>query len=359
MTAPGPTFKVCDKCGFKSSVAKKYCDHCGAAMVVVIAEDIPHTAIRQIQPETAESAPPPMTKSASWTVMRRRDSLHNTGYIFAITLLAAVGIYRYSVHMKPVNAVPRLAAEYLQALQSNDLGKAYDMFSSMAKANCSLEEFKAARNPTPWVWSDIKAVRIEPEAAVVGYKLSVEGRPPAKDFLHFIREEGGWARPYNWTLLQKAEAALERSDVDMALLLSQAAVAVNPRDPMARGYLCEAVFYRRVPQETERECAKAIELSRTYPSKLSMKSLSHLHSILGDTYKDSLRRYPEAVEQYNTVLSFPDLPPTDRCRLLLARAGAQAAHGRAEQSASDLRTASGLCTDPADIEYINRELAPR
>lgn len=283
--------KTCGQCGFKNSAAKKYCDQCGTAMAVAAAAaGIPQTAVRRADLPLAEGAPPPLTRNASWTVMRRRDRLHNTGYLFILVLIAAAGTYKYSVYMKPGNAVPRLAAEYLRALQRNDLEKAYGMFSALAKANCSLEEFKAARSQTPWTWSKIGAARVEPDAVVARYTLSVEGRPPKEDFIHFARENGEWVRPYNWTLLQKAESALERSDTDMALLLSQAAVEVNPRDPVARGYLCEALFYRRAPRETERECAKAVELSRTYPSQLSARSLLRLHEILGDA--DSIGREP-------------------------------------------------------------------
>lgn len=353
MTAPG--LKSCGQCGFKNSPAKKYCDQCGTVLISPNQSEIPQTAIRRSVPEPPlpeeaglrpaflENKAPAPTQSASWTVMRRRDRVHNLGFLFILTILAALGAYRYSLYVKPQNAVPRLAAEYLRALQGNQLEKAYGMLSSLAKANCSLEEFKAARSPLPWTYSDIKAVRIEPEAAVVRYLLSPQDGAAKDDYLHFIREEGGWARPYNWTLLRKAEAALERNDIDMALLLSQAAVEINPRDPMARGYLCEAAFHRRASQDAERECSQALRLSALYPSALSAKSLLHLHSLLGDTYKDSLGRPAEAVKQYQAALALPGLAAADRCRLLLASSAAKAAMGQSAPAADEMRQAFALC----------------
>ena len=128
---------------------------------------------------------------------------------------------------------------------------------------------------------------------------------------------------------------------------------------MARGYLCEAVYYRRVPQETERECSLALKLIKVYPSKLSLKSLYHLHAILGDTYKNSLNKYPEAIEQYNAMLSFPGLAPQDKCDLLLARADTQSALGKTPEAALDLNEASAVCANAADLDYIRKRQSPR
>jgi hypothetical protein len=126
---------------------------------------------------------------------------------------------------------------------------------------------------------------------------------------------------------------------------------------MARGYLCEAVFYRKVPAETEQECSFALQLSKIYPSKLSLKSLYHLHAILGDTYKNALRKYPEAVAQYDALLAFPDLAPTDQCDLLLARADTRIAMGAGPEAAADLKAAAGVCVKPADLDYIRKRQA--
>jgi hypothetical protein len=134
-------------------------------------------------------------------------------------------------------------------------------------------------------------------------------------------------------------------------------VRIDPRDPMARGYLCEAVFYRKVAVETERECSFALQLSKVYPSKLSLKSLYHLHAILGDTYKNALRKYPEAVAEYDALLAFPDLAPADQCDLLLARADTRIAMAAGSEAAADLKAAAGACVKPADLDYIRKRQA--
>ena len=109
------------------------------------------------------------------------------------------------------------------------------------------------------------------------------------------------------------------------------------------------------PAETERECSAALQLSQIYPSKLSLKSLYHLHAILGDTYKNALRKYPEAVAQYDVLLAFPDLAPADQCDLLLARADTRIAMGQNTEAAADLQTAAGVCTKPEDLGYIRKK----
>jgi hypothetical protein len=199
--------------------------------------------------------------------------------------------------------------------------------------------------------------RLEHEAAVVKYRLLVKGQPAKEDFLIFLLEDGRWVRPYNWNLLQRVEDAFARDDPDMALILAQEAVSIDSRDPMARGYLCEAVYYRKVPEETARECAAALQLSRTYPSNLSLKSLYHLHAILGDTYKNALQEYPKAIAEYDALLAFPNLAPPDQCNLLLARADTRFAMGKDAEAAGDLQAAAGVCTKPDDLGYIRKRQA--
>ena len=300
------------------------------------------------------TVPPKPATEPSMTRLRRRDRGQNMRFWLPLVLAAAAAVLIYANHHRPEKELPRAAAQYLDALSRQDFAGAYAMLSKAARTYCTLEEFTNLREATAWTWSDPRIARLEPEAAVVQYRLAVAGRPPGDDFLIFLREDGRWVRPFNWNLLQRAETAFERNDPDMALILSQEAVRIDPRDPMARGYLCEAVYYRKVPAETEKECSLALRLSETYPSKLTLKSLYHLHAILGDTYKNSLGKYAEAVGQYDAMLKFPDLGPADRCDLLLARADTRLAMGRAADTGPDLAEAASLCTKPADFEYIRR-----
>src|SRR5262249_5219889 len=149
----------------------------------------------------------------------------------------------------------------------------------------------------------------------------------------------------------------DRGDPDMAMLLAQAAVSVDPRDPMARGYLCEAFYYRKVPLSAQKECETALQLIQKYPSKLSLKSLYHLHAILGDTYKNNLRVFDRAADEYSLMLKFPALSAEDQCQLLLARADTYAQMGRAQESMNDLTSAAGLCAKPEDQQFIQKKQA--
>jgi hypothetical protein len=279
--------------------------------------------------------------------------------LFLVGLAGGAGyLYLQRQHMKrPDVVVPILAQRYLQALSQSDFATAYEMFSPQAKAQSSIDDFRQLRDTTPWTWSNISIVSIEPDAVTLQYDLALEGRAPQKDYLLFVLEGESWVRPYNWGLIKKTEQAFDRGDPDMAMLLSQAAVSVNPRDPMARGYLCEAGYYRKLAAAAQKECEAALELAKKYPSKLTPKSLYHLHAILGDTYKNAVRRPDLALEQYALMLQFPNLSVEDQCELLLARTDAFLQLSRPQDASNDLSRASGLCAKPEDQEFIARKRA--
>jgi hypothetical protein len=152
--------------------------------------------------------------------------------------------------------------------------------------------------------------------------------------------------------MQKVEEAFEKNNADMGLVLAQAAATVNPRDPMARGYLCEAAYYRKAPADTERQCLAAIELSHVYPSNLSLKSLYHLHAILADTYKNALQKPDLALDQFAQMLAFPSISPADQCEILLARSEAYLTLSRPGEALADADRAGQLCVRPQDLAYI-------
>ncbi|MDD5627605.1 MAG: zinc ribbon domain-containing protein [Elusimicrobia bacterium] len=392
--------KVCGNCSFQNAVAKNYCDRCGTPMVLAPAASgaspfgsaapapLPNAALQRSGPPQAPSLhiveppsglsipaaqrrepgapapvpeghyiPPPPPTEVSLSRLRRRDSRFSMIFWAPIAAVFAAAGFLYYDYQKPQSAIPRAAAQYLDALSRGDVAGAYALLSNASRIRCTLDEFRAGREETPWTWSDISLARLEPEAAVVKYRLQVKGQPAKDDYLIFLREDRSWVRPYNWNLLQRAEEAFIRSDPDMALIMAQAAVDIDPRDPMARGYLCEAVYYRKVPTQTEKECAAALKLAQVYPSKLSLKSLYHLHAILGDTYKNALQKYPEAVAEYDALLAFPDLTPADQCDLLLARADTRLAMGQNPEATADLQAAVGICTKPEDLGYIRKRRA--
>lgn len=380
----GPMAKLCPRCQARSSLAKNFCDQCGAGFNALRPQapsslGIPQTAIRHGPPPELQaiSLPPAGRSMQSFTPLSAATPADltpakTTESVFGpkplpmavkavlwILLALGLGLAAWQAgkrreERRPETLVPRLAAQYLEALRRNDAAKAYSMLSRSAQAGCTLEEFLRLRDTAPWSWSGLALARVEPEAVLVQYDLILEGRPPERDYLLFALEDGRWVRPYNWSLLKKIEGAFDRNDPDTALVEAQRAVRINPRDPMARGYLCEAVYYRKIPREIERECVLALGLSQRYPSKLSAKSLYHLHAILGDSYKNALKKYPEAAAEYGVMLSFPNLSPADQCDLFLARSDAYASAGKSPEAAADLGRASGLCAKPADLDYIAR-----
>ncbi len=269
-------------------------------------------------------------------------------------IAAAYGVWTYRETRRPEILVPKLAARYLEALRTRDYATAYDMFSDAAKRSATIDEFRASRDQTAWTWSGLSIDYREPGAMLFGYDLKASGSPPRRDHVLFTLDGERWTRPYNWTLMRLVEEAFDKGDADKGLILAQAAATINPRDPMAWGYLCEAAYYRKLPADAELRCVRALELARTYPSNLSLKSLYHLHAILADTYHHSLRNADLALEQYAEMLSFPGISPTDRCRILLARSSAYISMSRPGEALADLERGSQLCIVPADQAFIKK-----
>ncbi len=345
--------KVCASCGFENAAAKNYCDRCGVPLSLAIPpagrlqSGAPSAASEQLQIPSA-----PARTGAVYSRLRQKDRRQTWLFVLPLLALAAVAGTLYHNSHTPEKMLRQAAAQYLDALQRQDFQAAYELLSQESKSQCSLEEFQAQRQAPPWSWSDVQVLRLEPANALVQYRLAIPGQAPSEDFLFFAQEGGRWVRPYNWTLLKKAEAAFDQNTPELALILSQAATRINPRDPMAQGYLCEAIYYRRAPLETEQACAAALELSRTTPSKLSPQSLYHLHAILADTRKNALSKYAEALEEYDALLAFEGLSAQDRCSILLARTDALLSLHREPQAQHDLSEASKLCVKPEDLDYI-------
>ncbi|MBI3288353.1 MAG: hypothetical protein HYZ74_02405, partial [Elusimicrobia bacterium] len=302
----GKNARVCGGCGFQNSIAKNYCDKCGNPITeigLVVAPPpptavpgsapsvIPATAVRHNAPKSAEPASPlpaagrigpnpfastPISgdpwastpapapraddKPSRWPAIAKRSLNVAAGTLGLIVSL--IGIWRWSENRKPDVAVSRAATRYLDALRARDFDFAYAQFSALAKAQCTRDEFVSSRGTAPWNWSGLRVERLEPDAALLAYELKPGEAAPRTDYVLFVKENGGWARPYNWVVMQKVEDAFIKGDIDRGLVLASAAAAVNPRDPMARAYLCEAAYYRKQPQEVEKHCRIAVDLVR-------------------------------------------------------------------------------------------------
>lgn len=180
----------------------------------------------------------------------------------------------------PEVLVPQLAQRYLDALRSNDYATAYAMLSEDSKRACTLDEFRLSRDSAPWTWDDLSVSKVEPAVVVLQYDLTLEDRAALRDTLVFVKERANWARPYNRSLIKKADEAFQHNEPDLALIHSQQAVRLDPRDPLARASLCESVYACRLADEIEPACRTALAMAQSTPSPLSPKSLQRLRAIL-------------------------------------------------------------------------------
>lgn len=380
--------RSCPRCRFMNAPQKNYCDQCDAPIGLRAANasgDAPPAAATQpaapkpaglpaagrnlqsfTPPPSSPTVPPPPIPTATREAPRGIElfpsgALYFFKSVLALLALAAIAIAAYIIFLnwrqqfRPEVLVVQLAERYLALLKDGNYPAAYRMLTAAAREGLSMEDFGRLRNTTPWTYSGIRILKVEPDAVLIGYDLAVQGRPTAQDTLLFIRDGRDWARPYNWHVVKEIESAFEKGDADLALILSQKAVHINPRDAMARGYLCEALYYRKVWNQIETECRRALDMHQKYPSKLSPKSLYHLHAILGDTYKNALRRPKDAVAQYDLMLAFPNISREDQCELILARAEAHEAAGDVSAAISDIDFAAPLCTRPEDAAFIKRK----
>jgi len=300
------------------------------------------------------SAPPPTeSRPPRWIGTLRRTLTLTFAFVLTSVTASLVTVWYWNEQNKPENAVQRDAARYLEALKSRDYPAAYAQFSDAARKHSTLDEFVASRDTSTWTWSNLRIEHSEPGAMLLTYQLKIEGAEPRTDRVLFVEENKRWVRPYSWPLMRKVEEAFDQNNADMGLVLAQAAATVNPRDPMARGYLCEAAYYRKSPADTETQCLTAIQLARVYPSNLSLKSLYHLHAILADTYKNKLNKPDLALDQFAQMLAFPNISPADQCEILLARSEAYMTLSRPGEALSDANRAGALCIRPQDLAYID------
>lgn len=383
----GRNARVCGACGFQNSVAKNYCDKCGSSLAELgrgvspppspAWGDIPQTAVRRpeagaspglpalpsagraespypyVSADPWSAPPPPPPREAPrprWNALR---ALLNGLAAVAGTVAAGAVIWFWFESRRPEKLVPRLAERYLEALRTGDLETAYGLLTEGARRHATLDDFRASRASEPWSWSGLEIERSEPDAVLLRYRLETP-RGARPDRLLFVRENGRWARPYNWTLLSQAGRAFARGDAESGAALAKTAAEVDPRDPVARAHLCEAAYFRKPPEEAARHCEEALRLAQLYPSNLSPRALYRLHGLLADTLRNALGRPEKAVEQYAQMLSFADISPVDQCEILLARADAYRELGRPGEAASDLSRAEQLCATRAAHEQIRR-----
>ncbi len=267
--------------------------------------------------------------------------------ILAIALLALLLGLRQLERRRPKAVVLRRAKTYLADMAAGDYIDGYDFLSAAAKTTCPIDAFRLLQDTAPWTWSGAKVVKLEPEAAVVGYQLAQPGQSAREDFIDFVKEGDEWVRPFNRGVTRQSRQALTDGDADMADLKAQEAVRINPRDPVARAYLCEASYARGQADAVERECGLALQTAREYPSDLLGPELYRIYALLGQTL-EAEGKLAQAAEAYTAMLEFPRLSNEDACRLSLARAQVYARLRQNAQASADLGRAGSVCASPAD-----------
>jgi len=380
----GALVKVCPACQFRNSLAKNYCDSCGTSIAaparaaaapmspgagvalpqagrsgtrlgeaVDVRPPLPSDAGEPGRPRAPRPVPAPLLPNGPLYLLKSIVAL-----TVMIGALLAAGAFIITVlhEGSPSVVVPQVAKQYLDALSSGDYATAYTMLTDAARVNCSLDEFRMLRDTTPWTWSNLRVDKVEPGAVVLAYDLSAKGRPTVRDSIVFVDDNGRWARPYDWPALLRAEQAFDLKDPDLMLTRAEEAVQLDPRDPMARGYLCEAAYFRKLADKAVEECRVALDLAQRYPTKLGPINLYHLHALLADAYLRQTRRYDEAVGEYTAMMGFPDMANQDRCDLYLARAQAYEAMDRKAEAMKDLSDGRHYCERPNDQQYITARL---
>lgn len=396
--ADGPAQKVCARCGFKSSAAKKYCDGCGAELAGPAGPDaplrgvpdavIPQTVIKRLpkqeppvpSPETtgfslpqagrsqqtfgapAKPAAGPKTSSTSTVKPPRAgpslldrlqdfasEAIGRLGYfiksVLALLFLAALGLaglivfQQHRAASRPEVAIMQAVELQLERMRIGDFETAHKMFTPSAQGMTTLDELRQSRDPREWRWSNPKIVALEPGMALIEYDYQAAGAQAEKDYMYLEKHGKEWLRPYNWSLLQSAETALRTNAPDIAVLKAQAAAHVNPRDPLARAYLCESFYFRRLVAEADRECREALAAAARHPSKVRGRTLRHLKAVLADSAR-AMGKTADALALYDELLAVPDLPRQERCDALRARSTVQ-------PSAQDVAEANRLCPESA------------
>ena len=236
------------------------------------------------RPSLRAAPPEPLLPTGIEYILRSAFSI-----IFLLVLAAAATLlfvyHRQSE--RPAVVVPRLTETYLSALAGADFDSAYDFFSHGARSHCTITEFRQLRGGDIWIVKNIKPVRIEPDSVVVSYDWSTPSREPITVYMLWAKEEGRWVVPYNLNLLKGVEAAVASNNPDVALLDSQEAVRVNPRDPIARASYCEAAFFRKFYEQALPECRTTLELASKYPSNISPERLRHVQMLVSRLEKGS------------------------------------------------------------------------
>lgn len=415
----GPTQKACGSCGFLNSTDKKYCDSCGTMLelksmtgpsisgrTVVfqsIGDTVDSNSFRSSAPaqpqqpygppgagpapapapvperpaapaqEKAPAKPSVSGRSASQRQSSARRSASKPFKFFSTkmtvfyVLLAAALVGMAALLLNPYIPKFRLmltARRYLSALSSGDYETSYKLLSDNSKEACPYEEYRKhsesyAKSVGKWEFDGLEVFLMEKNAAVLKYRLKEGDSAWKDDYLSFVAEDGGWARPYIWNFFAPIENALDKGDFPQALTLAKKLAETDPMDPRSSGFLCSAQFFMKMYDEAAASCSRTVESSRFYPVGFSPEDIFWYTFYQADSLR-FLNRYREAVDIYGNLLVKKELSSKEHCPLYMGRADALVRLGDYEGALADARNAQIHCLGRIDaveaekrLRYIN------
>ncbi|KAF0125327.1 MAG: putative membrane protein [Elusimicrobia bacterium] len=410
----GPTQKACGSCGFLNSVEKKYCDSCGTMLEIraatgpsisgrtvvfqTIGDTVDSNSFRGSAPgrsepygppgappapapapepeKTAhlpqEKAPPKPSVSGRSFSQRQTPSRRSAAKPFRFfsarmtvfyVLLAAGLAGMAALLLNPY--IPKFklmltARRYLSALSSGDYETSYKLLSENSRQACTYDEYHKnsedqAKRAGKWEFDALEVFLLEENAAVLKYRLKEGASDWKDDYISFVAEGGGWARPYIWNLFAPIEAALEKGEFPQALSLAQKLAETDPMDPRTSGYLCATQFFMKIYDKAAASCARTAEASRFYPVGFSPEDIFWYTFYQADSLR-FLNRYREAVDLYGGLLVKKELSSKEQCPLYMGRADALVRLGDYEGALADARNAQVHCLGRIDADEADKRL---
>lgn len=408
----GPTQKACGSCGFLNSTDKKYCDSCGTMLelrpmtgpsisgrTVVfqsIGDTVDSNSFRSSAPSQpqpygppgagpapapgAEKAPqpqqekaPPKPSVSGRSSSQRQASARKSAakpfrffssrmavlYVLLAAGLAGMAALLLNPYI-PKFKLMLTARRYLSALSSGDYETSYKLLSANSRESCTYEEYRKnsedyAKKAGKWEFDGLEVFLMEENAAVLKYRLKEGASDWKDDYISFVAEGGGWARPYIWNFFAPIEAALERGEFPQALALARKLAETDPMDPRTSGYLCAAQFFMKMYDNAADSCSRTVESSRFYPVGFSPEDIFWYTFYQADSLR-FLNRYREAVDIYGNLMVKKELSSKEQCPLYMGRADALVRLGDYDGALADARNAQIHCLGRIDAAEADRRL---
>ncbi|HBE87867.1 MAG TPA: hypothetical protein DDW67_01830, partial [Elusimicrobia bacterium] len=252
------------------------------------------------------------------------------------------------------------ARRYLSALSAGDYETSYKLLSANSRESCPYEEYRKnsedyAKRVGKWEFDALEVFLMEENAAVLKYRLKEGDSSWKDDYISFVADGGGWARPYIWNFFAPIEASLEKGEFPQALSMAQKLAETDPMDPRTSGYLCATQFFMKIYDKAAASCARTVEASRFYPVGFSPEDIFWYTFYQADSLR-FLNRYREAVDLYGNLLVKKELSSKEQCPLYMGRADALVRLGDHGGALADARNAQIHCLSPIDAAEADKRL---